>query len=135
MGSIQELGERLQWSGHQAAASLLLLPLLSLRRAAYRYEARLAIILHRSRCLASQARALARAVLPPLGWSVLGGESWLDESVELNVSTERTCSQKTVLLREWMLDEATVIFVQVPLGGDQGERRVNYEVPAEAGLN
>ncbi len=108
----EPLGERLRWAGHQAAASLLLLPLLFLRRATYRHEARLAAILVRRRHLAERARALARAIVPPLGWAALGGDGCLnDNDVELEFVAEGTVEEAAVRLR--LLEEATVIFVQV----------------------
>jgi hypothetical protein len=114
-GPGEPLGERLRWAGHQAAASLLLLPLLSLRRSAYRHEARLAAILLRRRRLAMRARALACAIVPPLGWAALGGDGGQDDSEELEMHfcTETSGDEAAVRLR--LLDEGTVIFVQVPM--------------------
>ena len=84
-----------------------------LRRATYRHEARLAAILVRRRRLAERARALARAIVPPLGWAALGGDGCLDdnEDVELEFVAEGTVDEAAVRLR--LLEEATVIFVQV----------------------
>ncbi len=113
-GPGEPLGERLRWAGHQAAASLLLLPLVSLRRATYRHEARLAAILLRRRRLASRARTLARAIVPPLGWAALGGDGVQNdiEEVELEFGDKSTGDEAEVRLR--LLGEGTVIFIQVP---------------------
>jgi hypothetical protein len=114
-GPGEPLGERLRWAGHQAAASLLLLPLLSLRRAAYRHEARLAAILLRRRRLAARARALARAIVPPLGWTTLGCHGGQDDLEELEVEFCTQSTAEEAAVRLLLLDEATVIFVQVLL--------------------
>ncbi len=115
-GPGEPLGERLRWAGHQAAASLLLLPLLSLRSATYRHEARLAAILLRRRRLSTRARALARAIVPPLGWASLGQIGCLDgkdEADELDLCIGSMGNEPVVLLQ--LLEEATVLFVQVIL--------------------
>ncbi len=113
-GNGEPLGERLRWAGHQAAASLLLLPLVSLRRATYRYEARLAAILLRRRRLASRARALARAIVPPLGWASLGNDgSQVGEVDELELGLGNQGTGNEAGVRSRLLEEATVLFVQV----------------------
>ncbi len=112
-GPGEPLGERLRWAGHQAAASLLLLPLMFLRCAVYRHEARLAVVLLRRRRLAERARALARAVVPPLGWASLGGGGGQDGGEEEELEFGAKGAGDAASVRSRLLEEATVLFVQV----------------------
>ncbi len=112
-GPGEPLGERLRWAVHQAAASLLLLPLLFLRRATYRHEASLEAILLRRRRLAKRAQDLARAIVPPLGWAALGGNGSQAGGDEVELDIGLWSAGNATSMQPLLLKEATVLFVQV----------------------
>ena len=58
--------------------------------------------------------------MPPLGWAALGGGGGQDcgEDVEVDFGAKRAGEEVTVRLR--LLEEATVLFVQVQGRGEKG---------------